>query len=123
MPSTTPSRRSRAGPATPSRLPSSALATDADEILVLTGDAPLLEPSLLAELLEERRLDEAAIALVAVDAIDPAQLGRVIRDEAGTVERIVERKDATDEEIAVNEINSGPVRVRWRPGCASGSEP
>ena len=59
------------------------------------------------ELLEERRLDEAAIALIAVDAIDPGDLGRVVRDEAGTVERIVERKDATDEEIAVNEINSG----------------
>jgi bifunctional UDP-N-acetylglucosamine pyrophosphorylase/glucosamine-1-phosphate N-acetyltransferase len=84
-----------------------ALPDDVDEILVLTGDAPLLEPSLLVELLNERRLDEAAIALVAVDAIDPAHLGRVIRDDAGTVERIVERKDATDEELAVDEINSG----------------
>ncbi len=84
-----------------------ALPDDADEILVLTGDAPLLEASLLAELLEERRLDQAAIALVAVDAIEPGNLGRVVRDEAGTVERIVERKDATDEEIAVNEVNSG----------------
>jgi bifunctional UDP-N-acetylglucosamine pyrophosphorylase/glucosamine-1-phosphate N-acetyltransferase len=84
-----------------------ALPEDADEILVLTGDAPLVEPSLLEELLEERRLDQAAIALVAVDAIDPGALGRVIRDEAGTVDRIVERKDATDEELAVNEINSG----------------
>ena len=84
-----------------------ALPADADEILVLTGDVPLLEPAILTELLEERRLDEAAIALVAVDAIEPGNLGRVIRDDAGTVERIVERKDATDEEIAVNEINSG----------------
>src|SRR6476659_4976410 len=84
-----------------------ALPDDVDEVLVLTGDAPLLESSLLEELLEERRLDQAAIALVAVDAIDPGRLGRVIRDEAGTVERIVERKDATDEEIAVHEINSG----------------
>ena len=84
-----------------------ALPDDVDEILVLTGDAPLLDASLLGELLDERRLDQAAIALVAVDAIDPGNLGRVIRDEAGTVERIVERKDATDEEIAVNEINSG----------------
>jgi bifunctional UDP-N-acetylglucosamine pyrophosphorylase/glucosamine-1-phosphate N-acetyltransferase len=85
----------------------SALPDDVDEILVLTGDAPLLDASLLGELLDERRLDQAAIALVAVDAIDPGNLGRVIRDDAGTVERIVERKDATDEEIAVNEINSG----------------
>ncbi len=84
-----------------------ALPDDVNEILVLTGDAPLLDASLLGALLDERRLDQAAIALVAVDAIDPGNLGRVIRDEAGTVERIVERKDATDEEIAVNEINSG----------------
>ena len=84
-----------------------ALPADVDEILVVTGDAPLLEAPLLVELLNERRLDEAAIALVAVDAIDPAHLGRVIRDDAGTVERIVERKDATDEELAVDEINSG----------------
>src|SRR5215217_4703074 len=84
-----------------------ALPDDVDEVLVLTGDAPLLEAALLEELLEERRLDEAAIALVAVDAIDPAHLGRVVRDDAGTVERIVERKDATDEEVVINEINSG----------------
>jgi bifunctional UDP-N-acetylglucosamine pyrophosphorylase/glucosamine-1-phosphate N-acetyltransferase len=84
-----------------------AISDDVDEILVLTGDAPLLDSGLLQELLEERRLDQAAIALIAVDAIDPGNLGRVIRDEAGTVERIVEKKDATDEEIAVNEINSG----------------
>jgi bifunctional UDP-N-acetylglucosamine pyrophosphorylase/glucosamine-1-phosphate N-acetyltransferase len=80
---------------------------DAEEILVLTGDAPLLEPDLLEALLEERRLDQAAIALIAVDAIDPGNLGRIVRDDAGTVERIVERKDATDDEIAVDEVNSG----------------
>jgi bifunctional UDP-N-acetylglucosamine pyrophosphorylase/glucosamine-1-phosphate N-acetyltransferase len=84
-----------------------AIPDDADEILVLTGDAPLLEADLLNELLDERRMDQAAIALVAVDAIEPGNLGRVIRDEAGIVDRIVEKKDATDEEIAVNEINSG----------------
>jgi bifunctional UDP-N-acetylglucosamine pyrophosphorylase/glucosamine-1-phosphate N-acetyltransferase len=84
-----------------------ALADDVDEVLVLIGDAPLLEAGLLTELLEERRLDQAAIALIAVDAVEPGNLGRVIRDDAGTVDRIVERKDATDDEIAVNEVNSG----------------
>jgi bifunctional UDP-N-acetylglucosamine pyrophosphorylase/glucosamine-1-phosphate N-acetyltransferase len=68
-----------------------ALPDGVDEVLVLSGDVPLLEEGLLIELLEERRLDEAAIALVAVDAIEPGTLGRVIRDEDGTVERIVER--------------------------------
>ena len=78
-----------------------------------------------SELLDERRLDEAAIALVAVDAIDPGQLGRVVRDDAGTVERIVERKDATDEEIAVNEINSGlyAFDAAWLRGRIGSLEP
>ena len=84
-----------------------ALPDDLDEILVLTGDVPLLEASMLTELVDERRLDEAAIALIAVDAVEPGDLGRVVRDDAGAVDRIVERKDATDEEIAVSEVNSG----------------
>jgi bifunctional UDP-N-acetylglucosamine pyrophosphorylase/glucosamine-1-phosphate N-acetyltransferase len=84
-----------------------ALPDDVDEVLVLSGDVPLVEAELLRELLEERRLDEAAIALIAVDAVDPGDLGRVVRDEAGIVDRIVERKDATDDELAVTEINSG----------------
>src|SRR5262245_62228729 len=77
-----------------------AIPDDVDEVLVLSGDVPLLESGLLRELLEERRLDQAAIALIAVDAMDPGDLGRVVRDEAGIVDRIVERKDATDEELA-----------------------
>jgi bifunctional UDP-N-acetylglucosamine pyrophosphorylase/glucosamine-1-phosphate N-acetyltransferase len=84
-----------------------AIPEDVDEVLVLSGDVPLLESGLIRELLDERRLDQAAIALIAVDAMDPGDLGRVVRDEAGIVDRIVERKDATDEELAVTEINSG----------------
>ena len=42
-----------------------------------------------------------------VDAVDPTGLGRVLRNEGGTVERIVEDKDATDEERSVSEINAG----------------
>jgi bifunctional UDP-N-acetylglucosamine pyrophosphorylase / glucosamine-1-phosphate N-acetyltransferase len=83
------------------------LSDDVEEILVVTGDVPLLEASMLSELIEERRLDEAAIALIAVDAVEPGHLGRVVRDDAGAVDRIVERKDATDEEVAVSEVNSG----------------
>jgi bifunctional UDP-N-acetylglucosamine pyrophosphorylase/glucosamine-1-phosphate N-acetyltransferase len=44
---------------------------------------------------------------VAVDALDPTGLGRVVRTEGGTVERIVEDKDATDEERQITEINAG----------------
>ena len=78
-----------------------------EEILVVSGDVPLVQADLLSSLLELRGLDHAAIALVSVDAIDPTGLGRVVRNDGGTVERIVEDKDATDEERQISEINAG----------------
>ena len=98
-----------------------ALPGDVDEVLVLNGDVPLMRPELLAALLEARRLDQAALALVAVDAIDPTGLGRVVRNEGGTVERIVEDKDATNDERGISEINAGlyAVDAAWlRPRIA-----
>ncbi|HEU4671431.1 MAG TPA: bifunctional UDP-N-acetylglucosamine diphosphorylase/glucosamine-1-phosphate N-acetyltransferase GlmU [Candidatus Limnocylindrales bacterium] len=80
---------------------------DAGEILVVNGDVPLLTAALLRDLLEARRLDEAVMSLVAVDAIDPAGLGRVLRTAAGSVDRIVEEKDADDDERDVSTINAG----------------
>ena len=89
----------------------SALPDDVAEILVLNGDVPLMRAALLEALLEARVLDQAAISLVAVDAIDPTGLGRVVRNEGGTVERIVEDKDATEEERGISEINAGLYAV------------
>ena len=80
---------------------------DAVEVLVLSGDVPLVEPDQLAAILEQRRLDDAAIALASVFAADPAQLGRVVRGEFGTVERIVEARDASPEDLETNEVNAG----------------
>jgi bifunctional UDP-N-acetylglucosamine pyrophosphorylase/glucosamine-1-phosphate N-acetyltransferase len=85
----------------------SAVPDDATEILVLNGDVPLVTGADLEAILEARRADDAAIALASVYAADPAQLGRVVRGEFGTVERIVEAKDATAEELAGNETNAG----------------
>ena len=78
-----------------------------EELLVVSGDVPLVRADLLEALLEARALDHAAIALVAVDALDPTGLGRVLRNEGGTVERIVEDRDATDDERNVSEVNAG----------------
>ena len=80
---------------------------DAVEILVLSGDVPLVTGADLEAVLEARRQDDAAVALASVFAADPAQLGRVVRGEFGTVERIVEAKDATADELAGNETNAG----------------
>ena len=80
---------------------------DAIEILVLSGDVPLVTGADLDAILEARRQDDAAIALASVFAADPAHLGRVVRGDFGTVERIVEAKDATPDELAGNETNAG----------------
>ena len=79
----------------------------ATEVLVLSGDVPLVTGSDLEAVIEARRADGAAIALASVYAADPAALGRVVRGDFGTVERIVEAKDATPEELEGNEINVG----------------
>ena len=80
---------------------------DAEEVLVLSGDVPLVLGEQLVAVVEQRRLDDAAIALGSVYAADPAELGRVVRSEFGSVERIVEARDASPEELETNEINAG----------------
>jgi bifunctional UDP-N-acetylglucosamine pyrophosphorylase/glucosamine-1-phosphate N-acetyltransferase len=84
-----------------------ALPDEVDEVLVLSGDVPRVEPETLVELLEGRRMDAAVMTLVAVAAYDPSGLGRVIRTAAGSVDRIAEEKDATDDELETTEINAG----------------
>jgi bifunctional UDP-N-acetylglucosamine pyrophosphorylase/glucosamine-1-phosphate N-acetyltransferase len=107
-----------------------ALADGVEEVLVLSGDVPLVRGDLLTSLLEARAMDHAALALVSVDAVDPTGLGRVLRNEGGTVERIVEDKDATEDERGVSEINAGlyAIDASWlrrrigdlRPSPATG---
>ena len=107
-----------------------ALPPDVPEILVVYGDVPLLEADLLEALLDIRRDLAAAIALVSVVTLDPGRLGRVVRDDDGQVERIVEARDATEDELEVDEINAGlyAIDVDWlrrriddlRPSPATG---
>jgi len=80
---------------------------DAEEVLVLSGDVPLVVGTQLLSILDQRRLDDAAIALASVYAAEPGLLGRVVRGEFGTVERIVEARDGTPEELESNEVNAG----------------
>ena len=78
------------------------------------GDVPLVTGADLDAVLEARRADDAAIALASVYAADPDQLGRVVRSEFGTVERIVEAKDATPGGARRQRDQRRPVRVRCR---------
>jgi bifunctional UDP-N-acetylglucosamine pyrophosphorylase/glucosamine-1-phosphate N-acetyltransferase len=75
-------------------------------VLVLYGDVPLVRASTLRALLED---DSPGISLLSVQLDDPAGYGRVIRDPAGAVARIVESRDASAEEARVCECNTGIV--------------
>ncbi|MDT0180100.1 bifunctional UDP-N-acetylglucosamine diphosphorylase/glucosamine-1-phosphate N-acetyltransferase GlmU [Microbacterium sp. ARD31] len=77
------------------------------DVLVLSGDVPLLETGTLQELLRAHRERRAAATVLSATVDDATGYGRVIRDDAGGVARIVEHKDADEAEIAVSEINAG----------------
>lgn len=85
-----------------------ALPADFDgEVLVLNGDVPLLNADTLAAFLEQHRADAAEASVLSAVYDDPSGYGRVVRDAAGLFDRIVEQKDASDEERAIAEINAG----------------
>ncbi len=75
-------------------------------VLVLYGDVPLVEAATLRRLLEAAD-DGDALALLSVRMQDPSGYGRVVRDRAGNVARIVEHKDANQKERAIDEVNTG----------------
>ncbi|RZI94170.1 MAG: bifunctional UDP-N-acetylglucosamine diphosphorylase/glucosamine-1-phosphate N-acetyltransferase GlmU [Microbacterium sp.] len=77
------------------------------DVLVLSADVPLLDFDTLAALVRAHRDERAEATLLSAVVDDPTGYGRVIRDAAGTVARIVEQKDATDEEASIREINAG----------------
>ena len=81
-----------------------------DEIvLILYGDVPLIKSETLRQLINHVADDD--ISLLTVNLEDPAGYGRIIRDE-GRVIAIVEHKDATAEQLQVNEVNTGILAVR-----------
>ena len=82
------------------------LPPDVTEIVVLSGDVPLVTAEHVVTLLEARRDQLAVVAITTVDALDPSGLGRVVRDANGQVERIVEERDATEDELDITEINA-----------------
>jgi bifunctional UDP-N-acetylglucosamine pyrophosphorylase/glucosamine-1-phosphate N-acetyltransferase len=83
----------------------------AAHFLVLSADVPLVEVALLDALLATHLDAGAAVSLISVITTDPGRLGRVVRDDEGEIERIVEARDATDDELEIDEINSGLYAV------------
>ncbi|UER55115.1 bifunctional UDP-N-acetylglucosamine diphosphorylase/glucosamine-1-phosphate N-acetyltransferase GlmU [Kineosporiaceae bacterium SCSIO 59966] len=76
-------------------------------VVVTYGDVPLLETSTLAALVAAHEDAGNAVTVVTAEVEDPTGYGRVVRDADGAVAAIVEHKDATSDQLAVREINSG----------------
>ncbi|HSK63322.1 MAG TPA: bifunctional UDP-N-acetylglucosamine diphosphorylase/glucosamine-1-phosphate N-acetyltransferase GlmU [Pyrinomonadaceae bacterium] len=76
-------------------------------LLVLSGDVPMIRAETLRQLIEHHVAARAACSILAVRLENPTGYGRIIRDEQGQFQKIVEQKDASEEERKVKEINSG----------------
>ncbi len=77
-----------------------------DDLIVMPADAPLVSPELLARLATEHRLADAAVTLLTAELdASTEDFGRIVRDSKGRVDRIVERLDATDDELTSTEVN------------------
>lgn len=79
----------------------------AGDVLVLSGDVPLLRKETIADLIEYHRDSNAVGTILTAKLSDPAGYGRIIRNKHKLVTGIVEHKDATEDQRQVNEINSG----------------
>lgn len=79
-------------------------------LLVLSGDVPMIRAETLAALVQQHynhRGRGAACTILTVKLDDPSGYGRIVRDDGGLFDKIVEQKDATDDERKIKEINSG----------------
>lgn len=74
-------------------------------VLVVAGDSPLIQPQSIQRLINEFRKGPYACLLGTLIKDDPVGLGRIVRDEQGKFERIVEEKDATSDQRQIREVN------------------
>lgn len=88
---------------------------DNEPVYILCGDVPLIKSETLQKMLHENRSRDTDIAVLTVEKKDPTGYGRIIKTREGYIKKIVEHKDATKEELAIKEINSGMylVKASW----------
>jgi bifunctional UDP-N-acetylglucosamine pyrophosphorylase / glucosamine-1-phosphate N-acetyltransferase len=84
-----------------------------EDVLVLSGDVPLVRVETLKRLIEQHRRQAADLTLLSATVADPHGYGRVIRNAAGEVQAIVEERDATPEQRVIREMNVGLYVFRW----------
>src|SRR5215213_8043346 len=84
-----------------------ALPGPSNDVLVLYGDTPLLRPETASAVVDLRRASGALVGIMSLHAPPPSGYGRIVRDAAGQVVAIVEERNATPEQFALTECNSG----------------
>lgn len=75
--------------------------------LITSGDTPLIESSTFKDLVQHLQINNSDLVVLTTTYDNPNGYGRIIRGEDGLVSRIVEQKDANEDELAVNEVNTG----------------
>lgn len=85
------------------------------DVVVVSGDVPLLDAATLSDLVAAHRSSRAAATVLSALLDDATGYGRVVRSADGALDRIVEQKDATESELAITEVNSGTYVFRAEP--------
>ncbi len=88
------------------------ISSDTDEVVILSGDVPLIQPATIRSLIDQHRADGNQLTLMALDLEDPFGYGRLIIDKNGCVERIAEEVDAIDAERDIRLVNAGVYCVQ-----------
>ena len=94
------------------------LIEEADTVLVLSGDHPLISAATISGFFEAHAACGAAATMMTIELEEPGSYGRIVRDADGRIERVVEAKadgDASAEELAIREINAGTYAFEAGP--------
>jgi bifunctional UDP-N-acetylglucosamine pyrophosphorylase/glucosamine-1-phosphate N-acetyltransferase len=93
----------------------SLLRGNADFVLIVAADMPLLTETTLQRLVEAQKANSGPLTLLTLETDHPRGFGRVMRDEKGDVRAIVEEAQATSEQLAIKELNAGAycMRAEW----------
>lgn len=88
-------------------LQAESIPSTADLALIVCGDTPLLTSETLAALVKEHQQNDADVSVLSAKVDTPKGYGRILRDNTGQVQSIVEEKDANEAERLINEVSSG----------------